>query len=154
MKRRQEAGVPGGRIWGSCPSVPETRIYVTPMLTEETERKACDVTPPPPPPSVIPVFFKLLGIYSWQPEPQRRRGCGAYKLWLHFTAKVNLNCRPKKKMGYSQKKKKKKNDREGRIQQASQKNKEEKMDRVIQGTWDQEERRAEKKRKKKSKQVV
>lgn len=43
-------------------SVPENGIYVTPVLTEEPERKACHVAPPPPPPSVIIAFFKLLGI--------------------------------------------------------------------------------------------
>lgn len=62
------------------------------MLTEETERKACECLHP-------------LG-------HRGKLGGGAYKLLLQFTTKVNLNCRVIAK-----------NDMEGRLQQASQKNK-------------------------------
>lgn len=65
---------------------------------------------------VITAFFKLQSIQLSAKAPGRGKlgvqGGGAYKLLSHFTAKVNLNCRVIAK-----------NDMEGRLQQASQKNK-------------------------------
>lgn len=95
MKRRQKEGGSSARRknLGLLAVSARKWLYLTPVLMEETERYAWVVAPPPLWHSPVTALSLNCWVYSWQLEPQRRQEHGAYKLPLHFTAKINSNCR-------------------------------------------------------------